>query len=377
MREATQLRIIEELIQNYAGKEPLSRYLKKYFNQNPQLGSRDRRVIQQFVHNYFRIGRMYAEKPVRERLAVANKLCKTGESPLLDYSFRDLTSIEKMASHLAPEKLFPHGRHLSDSINKAEFIHSFLIQPKVWIRVLREFSQSVEKELAAKEIPFEKDSDTPLAWSVKNSTPLDQLESYKQGHFEIQDLSSQRTIEYIQPQSGETWWDACAGAGGKALMMAAHEPTIRLFCTDARESILKNLAIRFQKAGFKNYSSKVLDLTEKVRLQGQGPFDGAVADVPCTGSGTWARTPEWLTFFDSRSLEKYQTIQRKIISTIAGFLTENKPFVYLTCSVFREENEDNTAWVTANLPLRLQRQAYLEGAAHGADTMFAARFVKT
>ncbi|MEO8087473.1 MAG: RsmB/NOP family class I SAM-dependent RNA methyltransferase [Bacteroidota bacterium] len=376
MREATQLRIILELLDTYKGKEPLSRFLKKYFNLNRQLGSRDRKLIQQFIYNYFRIGRMYPEKPVQERLAIANKACRADTSPLLDYSFRELKNIDRAATHLEPDKIFPFGRHLSDSIDKAEFIHSFLVQPRVWIRVRTEFIPQVEKELTEKEIVFEKDVETGNAWSVKNSTALDQLESFSKGYFEIQDLSSQKTIQLVQPKQGESWWDACAGAGGKGLMMTAFEPSVKIFCTDTRETILKNLVERFQKAGFKNYTAKVLDLTADRKPVLSNHFDGIITDVPCSGSGTWSRTPEWLTYFDQKSISKYQQIQRKIVSSVIRFLPENKPLVYITCSVFKEENEDNTGWITENLPLKLQTQMYLEGVSKGADTMFVARFLR-
>lgn len=376
MREATQLRIILDIIEAYKGKEPLSRFLRKYFNLNRQLGSRDRRLIQQFVYNYYRIGKMYAEKPVVERLAIANKACKAEESPLLSFSFRELANIERLASQLQPDKIFPHGRHLSDSISKAEFIHSFLKQPKVWIRVRQPFMAEVEKELNEKEMPFEKDPVTPDAWSLRNSTSLDQLNSYKKGYFEIQDLSSQQTIRLIKPEAGETWWDACAGSGGKSLMMAAYEPALNLICTDSRETILKNLEERFRKAGITNYSTKAVDLSSGKKTRLKVVPDGIVADVPCSGSGTWGRTPEWLNFFDSRSIEKFSQLQRNIVSDIVHTLPENKPFVYITCSVFKEENEDNTAWIAGNLPLKIQTQLYIEGASKGADTMFVARFTR-
>ena len=377
MREATQLRIILEVLESFQGKEPLSRFLKKYFNLNRQLGSRDRRLIQQFVYNFFRIGNMYADKPVVERLAIANKICNADPTPLLEFSFRDLKKIEQHASHIEPDKIFSFGRHLSDSINKAEFIHSFLVQPKVWIRVRSEFKAGVEKELLEKEIHFEVDKEIENAWSLKNSTSLDQLESFKNGYFEIQDLSSQKTIQAIRPNKGETWWDACAGSGGKSLMMAAYEPGISLVCTDSRDTILKNLGERFKRTGFKNYTSKMVDLTTGPKFRMEKQLDGIVADVPCTGSGTWSRTPEWLTFFNPKSIEKFQGIQRNIISALVKLLPDNKPLIYITCSVFKEENEENTAWVTANFPLQLQTQIYIEGSSKGADNMFVARFIRS
>jgi len=377
MREATQLRIINEIITSYKGKEPFSRFLKKYYNANRQLGSRDRRLIQEFIYNYFRIGKMFSDRPIEARMAIANKLCRTEAGPLNDFLIGRHPEIEKLPLHPEPDKLFVHGRHLSDSIRKADFITSFLVQPKVWIRVRKEFTQEVEKELNEKSILFVKDDDEPNAWSVKQATALDQLETYMKGYFEIQDLSSQKTIRYISPAPGENWWDACAGAGGKSLMMSAYEPSIKLFCTDERESILKNLELRLRKASVTNYSTKVLDLVSGLKPRMKNSFDGIVADVPCSGSGTWARTPEWLTYYESKHIEKFKQVQRQIVSAVINFLPDNKPFVYITCSVFKEENEGNTAWMAENLPLRLQTQSYLEGSTKGADTMFVARFTRS
>ena len=232
MREATQLRIITELISSYNGKEPLSRFLKKHFNVNRQLGSRDRRLIQEFIYNFFRIGKMFADKPVELRITAANKLCKTERGPLFEFVLGRNHEVEKMHLHSELDKLFVHGRHLSDSIRKADFIQSFLVQPKVWIRVRSEFANDVEKEFHEKSIAFEKDGEEVNAWSVKQATALDQLDTFMKGYFEIQDLSSQKTIHYILPHPSENWWDACAGAGGKSLMMASYEPSVRLFCTD-------------------------------------------------------------------------------------------------------------------------------------------------
>jgi 16S rRNA (cytosine967-C5)-methyltransferase len=160
-------------------------------------------------------------------------------------------------------------------------------------------------------------------------------------------------------------------------MMAAYEPTLKLFCTDARETVLKNLEQRFGKAGVKNYSTKMADLISGPKPRLKETFNGIVADVPCSGSGTWARTPEWLTHFDSKHLEKFKIMQQQIVSAVVNFLPENKPFVYITCSVFKEENEGNTTWMTENLPLKLQTQCYIEGASKGADTMFVARFTRS
>ena len=103
-------------------------------------------------------------------------------------------------------------------------------------------------------------------------------------------------------------------------MMADTEPGISLLCTDTRESILENLTGRFSRAGINNYKTMVLDLASGRMPKPEPVVDGIVADVPCTGSGTWARTPEWLTFFKPASIEIYRETQRKIISGILKLL---------------------------------------------------------
>ncbi len=377
MREETQLRIVVDVIKTFKGDEPLSRFLKKYFNLNRQLGSRDRRLIQQYTYSYFRIGKLYSDYSIEERLALASKVCSLVESPFQKFIGERFPNIQHLTSNINLSDIFSFSSHLSSEIDKNAFVNSFLHQPKVWIRVIEKFSSQVEKELLEKNILFEKDVERKDAWSFISSVALDKLDSFQKGYFEIQDYSSQKTIDFIQPNANETWWDACAGAGGKGLMMADKEPTINLICTDSRETILQNLKERFQKAAIRQYSTQMLDLlNSNFKLKTSSPIDGIVADVPCTGSGTWSRTPEWNSFFDERSIEKYQTLQRKILSVIATFLVEGKPLVYITCSVFKEENERNVAWVTTNLPLKLQTQQYIQGASKGADTMFAARFIK-
>src|SRR6187549_3893235 len=96
MREATQLRIITEIISSYKGKEPLSRFLKKNFNTNRQLGSRDRRLIQEFTYNYFRLGKMFADKPVETRIAAATRFCKTKPGPLYDFLHSRHPEVERL-----------------------------------------------------------------------------------------------------------------------------------------------------------------------------------------------------------------------------------------------------------------------------------------
>jgi 16S rRNA (cytosine967-C5)-methyltransferase len=196
-------------------------------------------------------------------------------------------------------------------------------------------------------------------------------------HYQVQDLSSQRTGLYFEPKSWEYWWDCCAASGGKSLLLHDIEPTVQLLVSDVREESLKNLEERFQEAGIKKYQKKVLDL-----LQNNDPdlhhyeFDGIILDAPCSGSGTWGRTPEMLCYFDTHKIAYFMKLQKAIAGNVVKYLKEGKPLVYITCSVFSQENEEVVNWMQDNLPLKLERSEIIKGYNDKADTMFAARLIK-
>lgn len=112
---------------------------------------------------------------------------------------------------------------------------------------------------------------------------------------------------------------------------------IQLTVSDVRESILQNLYRRFQKAGIKNYEALLSDLSAtNCRLPGKS-FQMIIADLPCTGSGTWARTPEQLYFFKPDKIAYYSDLQKKILSNVVPTLQKGGHLVYITCSVFKKK----------------------------------------
>ncbi len=365
------------------------------------MGSRDRRLASGFAYNYFRLGKALADLRMIERLTIANFLCSAHADPLLAYCLekfstlkaedmdlsldKKIEQIKNVYSYFNPESIFPFSNHLSDLIDKGKFIQSFYRQPKLWIRIRKDFAENVFEELKTKNISFEEDVNNPLSVSLLNATSLEKTDSFMKGYFEIQDWSSQQTLNFIQPQPKESWWDTCAGSGGKSLMLFDAEPSLKIFATDKRSSMLKNLEERFEKIGLKDFKAMEIDLAfhpmEKPVLNLLSQFshlqNAVLADVPCSGSGTWARTPEWLSMFHENSIDQFVLLQRTIVSTLAKILRSGSPLIYITCSVFKEENEMNVDWIVKNSNLALQNSGYIEGTNHGADTMFVARFIKS
>src|SRR5690606_7146962 len=145
------------------------------------------------------------------------------------------------------------------------------------------------------EISFEEIETNTLCF--QNGVQLDKIKSI-QGKYEVQDLSSQRTASLFRAQPNDSWWDSCAGSGGKSILLKQAQPSVNLLVSDIRESILRNLDERFDKAGINEFRRKLIDLTkDPSAVLNDTKFDGIIIDAPCSGSGTWGRTPEILTSF--------------------------------------------------------------------------------
>ncbi|MEO5909763.1 MAG: RsmB/NOP family class I SAM-dependent RNA methyltransferase, partial [Pelobium sp.] len=155
------------------------------------------------------------------------------------------------------------------------------------------------------------------------------------------------------------------------------QPDIKLLVSDNRKSILENLKERFALAGIRNYQRKLFDLTLSQDLfLHDYEFDGIIMDAPCSGSGTWGRTPEMIAQFADHKIKFFTELQRKIAKNVIKYLKPGKPFIYITCSVFKQENEEQVSWLCKEFDLEVAQQELIKGYEAKADTMFVARLIK-
>ncbi|THU32077.1 hypothetical protein FAM09_28030 [Niastella caeni] len=171
-------------------------------------------------------------------------------------------------------------------------------------------------------------------------------------------------------------WDACAASGGKSILAYDIFKHIDLTVSDVRKSILSNLEKRFAAAGIKQYNSFIGDISTSTSEIQHATFDIIITDVPCTGSGTWSRTPEQLYYFDPHQIERYSALQKKIVSHAIPHLKPGGFLLYCTCSVFKKENEDVVQFISEQYPLQLLEKELMTGYDKKADTLFGAVFQK-
>lgn len=372
------------IIKEYDGRLPLAHFLKIYFKKNPKLGSRDRKILSEMAYCWYRCNKGIETKYLEfdEKVNACLFLCSI--NPKLIESFlpdawipelgrnvsERLELLKEHNIHFNINRLFPFENNMSTGITKDDWELSMLTQPLLFIRI-RKYKKKAIALLTENNISFEFINDTCAA--IQNGAAVDKI--LPEDMYVVQDASSQETGKYFNPIKGQKWYDCCSGAGGKSLLLKDIEPGVHLTVSDVRESILHNLKERFKTYHHALPIPILLDVADKAKtatILGNKQFDSIICDVPCTGSGTWARTPEQLYFFDPIQITKISTLQKAIAINMASYLTKDGKLIYITCSIFKEENEHVVKEIVSRTGLKLKKMHLINGIQNRADSMFIA-----
>ena len=372
-------------IQQYDGTTPFNDYLKKYFAIHKKYGSRDRKHVTHLCYCYYRLGHAEMGLEVEERILLALFLCSNDTheiiSELRPEWKENMTDplqekLQLIGYPFSLENIFPWQDELSEGVDGTAFALSHLTQPDLFLRVRPGQKENVLSKLKAHTVLFEEYGNDCLA--LFNATKIDDiLEVNKE--VVVQDYSSQRILEFYQIIKSDikhqpSVWDCCAASGGKSLLAVDTLGNIDLTVSDVRSSIIHNLKQRLEAAGITKYHSFVADLTSSQSAIQNLKAEIIICDVPCSGSGTWGRTPEQLHFFSAEKIDYYSNLQKQIVQNVLPHLKKDGYFLYITCSVFKKENEEVVDFILTNSKLQLIKKEVLIGYDKKADTMFGALF---
>ncbi len=161
--------------------------------------------------------------------------------------------------------------------------------------------------------------------------------SFQKGGFEVQDEGSQIVGALAGASAGMQVLDYCAGAGGKTLALsAAMENRGQIFAHDAEKQRLAPIFDRLRRAGARNVQA----IAGRDGMDALvGAMDLVLVDAPCTGSGTWRRRPDAKWRLTDRQLDVRLREQSEILTEAANFVKPGGRLVYITCSIFRQENQ--------------------------------------
>ncbi|MFT5752780.1 MAG: 16S rRNA (cytosine967-C5)-methyltransferase [Flavobacteriales bacterium] len=165
-------------------------------------------------------------------------------------------------------------------------------------------------------------------------------DAFQNGHFEVQDASSQKVSRFLNVKPGMRVVDACAGAGGKTLHLAAlMENKGQIIAMDIYEGKLKELKRRAKRAGAHNIEPRVIDST-KVFKKLYGTADRVLIDAPCTGLGTIKRSPDIKWKLQPEFIDKVIKRQEELLESYSKIVKPGGQMVYATCSIFPQENQE-------------------------------------
>jgi 16S rRNA (cytosine967-C5)-methyltransferase len=177
------------------------------------------------------------------------------------------------------------------------------------------------------------------------------LSAFRDGLFEVMDEGSQLVAELVAPPPRGRVADACAGAGGKTLALAAQlDNQGRLLALDANGKKLEELRRRARRAGLSNVVAREVrgpSLPDEAKL---GAWERVLVDAPCSGLGTLRRNPEARWRLSAKAVAAYPPDQIALLVTYAPLVAPGGRLIYATCSVLREENDDVVARFLAERP---------------------------
>ena len=300
---------------------PADAALRKYLGLSRRLGPREKRAISRAVFTYFRWFRWLDEKAsAQKQLEQAAELQARFE--------RDPKSIkaETLAVRAVPE-------WLRDEMElPTPFLQQLQREPALWLRARPGKSDTLASALGH----CERTDLAPDALRFTGMKDLFVTPEFHAGAFEIQDLASQLVGLACAPKAKETWWDVCAGEGGKTLHLADQmENKGLIWATDRNPRRLETLKRRAARAAIFNFRTALWD--GSARLPNKTKYDGILVDAPCSGIGTWQRNPHarWTTTPDDVS--DLAATQLALLHHVAPALKPGGKLIYSVCTLTRAE----------------------------------------
>lgn len=350
---------LEDILNN---KKRSSRVLQKCIDTHPKWGSRDRKTFYDSVYEIIRWKSKYELLSESIKAKDSNwKLIQCwailNDYELLDWkefdsnppTKKELENIEitdQSVLFAFPKWLFELGENQLCEKWKEE-MNALNSQADISLRVNRILAST--KQVASKlsmnfNIQTEKINELPDALILDQGKKFSSNFLHKKGLFEIQDLNSQRIAPFCMPSQGMKVIDLCAGAGGKALHLAAlmrNKGLINAF--DIEPNKIKELKKRANRANATIIKSSLLNENDTL-VSCENWADVVLIDAPCSGLGTLKRNPEIKWKLNQETLNNYIKTQRELLLKGAELVKDGGVLVYATCSIISLENQDQIEW---------------------------------
>ncbi len=211
------------------------------------------------------------------------------------------------------------------------------------------------------------------AYSISGFEKLSELEAFRKGYLQVQDQASMQAVAQVDFHKGDTVLDICAAPGGKSMQAADNLCKLgdgKITACDLSEKKTDLIAENTARCGFENVTVRVSDAT--VRSEDYVNYaDVLIADLPCSGLGIIGRKADIKYRMSCEQMQELVLLQQKILTTVSDYVKSGGTLLYATCTLNPDENENQAAWITKNLPFRLQMQHQIIPDAHHDGFYFA------
>ena len=348
------LAVVADILSKYQYDQPFQYYFTNLCKQNRSWGSKDRKIYKNLCFAYFRMG--YA---LNAETDIQNKINKA-------------VSISDGSTEFPEaDEIFPFKSEVSPLLNFDKWVRGLQFQKPLYLVLRRGSETLVYNFLKQNQIPFEQVTE----FSLKLEADSKCNHVLERGWAWTMDYASQKVADCVEIDEDDVIWDACSGAGGKSIYISnKFIKPFHLTCSDKRFTILENLKARFKTLGLKVPQIELCDLLEPFQLKTK--YDKVILDVPCSGSGTWGRSPENIIGFGISKIDYFSKLQLKIAGNALKNLKTEGKLIYMTCSVFTSENEKNVDYLVKNHGLKLEYMQYTFAPNNESDTLFIAVLTK-
>jgi 16S rRNA (cytosine967-C5)-methyltransferase len=208
--------------------------------------------------------------------------------------------------------------------------------------------EQLKQELTEAGVTVELSDYLDYAFKIKDFDYLEKLEAFQKGDFTVQDVSSMLVCQIAGLKASDFVVDVCAAPGGKALHAA--EVAKKVSARDLSLYKTRRIEDNINRMGFENVEAKVWDATtldETIVQQA----DVVICDLPCSGLGVFGKKSDLKYKLNQNQLKELVELQRVILKTAQNYVKDNGVLIFSTCTVNKEENQENRDWIIQNLGL--------------------------
>lgn len=333
--------------------------VEKALQRDKRWGARDRKFVAETIYEIVRWNRLYAEiaevKVPYDRDNIWRLFtvwCVLRGIPLPDWNqigdvplrrikgrFDELSRIRKYRESI-PDWIDELGvQELGEELWTKE-IAALNQQADVVLRTntLNTSKEMLQRKLKKEDIETESIPYHPDALKLVERANVFTTEAFHEGLFEVQDASSQLVAAYLDVEPGMKVVDACAGAGGKTLHLAAlMQNKGQIIAMDIYESKLKKLKIRARRNKAHNIDLRVIDSTKVIKKLHE-KADRVLIDAPCSGLGVLKRNPDSKWKLQPEFIDEIKKTQQEVLQNYSKMVKPGGKMVYATCSILPSEN---------------------------------------